>query len=168
MIDLRVLSPDEWPIWRAARLAALADAPEAFGASLADWQGAGDREERWRARLAVPGSYHGVALLDGVPVGMASGMPTERVGIVELLSMWVAPHMRGRGVGDRLVSAVTQWAEERGADLVRLAVADGNRPAAALYERHGFGYTGETQLMPDGVRREIIMQRPCRRDVTAG
>ncbi|TMZ38024.1 GNAT family N-acetyltransferase, partial [Klebsiella pneumoniae] len=67
MIDLRVLSPDEWPIWRAARLAALADAPEAFGASLADWQVAGDREERWRARLAVAGSYHVVALLDGVP-----------------------------------------------------------------------------------------------------
>lgn len=168
MVDLRVLTADDWTIWRAVRLAALAEAPQAFGASLADWQGAGDREERWRARLEVPGSYHVVAMLDAAPAGMASGMPSERDGTVELLSMWVAPYARGRGVGDLLVSAVTRWAEQRGADVVRLAVADGNEPAAALYERHGFGYAGETEMMPDGVRREFIMQRRCRPDVTTG
>lgn len=51
-----MLTPDDWPIWRELRLAALAEAPQAFGSRLADWQGEGDREERWRDRLSIPGS----------------------------------------------------------------------------------------------------------------
>ncbi|MBU7600615.1 hypothetical protein JGS22_024025 [Streptomyces sp. P38-E01] len=41
---------------RLLRLAALAEAPYAFGTTLAQWQGEGDRPDRWRARLATPGS----------------------------------------------------------------------------------------------------------------
>ena len=65
VIELRVLSPDDWRVWRELRLAALAEAPEAFGSRLADWRGDGDREERWRDRLTIPGSCNFVALLDG-------------------------------------------------------------------------------------------------------
>jgi len=42
---------------------------------LAEWQGAGDRAERWRARLEIPDSHNVVAVLDGRPVGMVSGVP---------------------------------------------------------------------------------------------
>ena len=65
MIELRVLTPDDWRTWRRLRLAALAEAPYAFGSRLADWQGDGDREERWRARLGIPGSFNVVAVLGG-------------------------------------------------------------------------------------------------------
>ena len=69
MIELRVLTPDDWRAWRRLRLAALAEAPYAFGSRLADWQGDGDREERWRARLGIPGSFNVIAVLDGEPAG---------------------------------------------------------------------------------------------------
>ncbi len=152
-----MLTPDGWRTWRALRLAALAEAPHAFGSRLADWQGDRDREERWRARLAIPGSYNVVALLDGQPVGMASGVPTGEDGVVELISMWVSPAARGRGVGDELVAAVERWARRVPARVVRLAVAPGNGNAAALYRRTGFVETGEPgDLMPDGVRREQV------------
>jgi hypothetical protein len=83
VIKLCVLSPDDWPLWRRLRLAALAEAPYAFGSRLADWQGDGDRAERWRDRLALPGSYNVVALLDEQPAGMASGVPADEPGVVE-------------------------------------------------------------------------------------
>jgi hypothetical protein len=70
VLALRTLAPEDWPVWRGLRLAALAEAPYAFGSTLADWQGTGDREERWRARVQIPGSHNVVAVLDGQPVGL--------------------------------------------------------------------------------------------------
>ncbi|MGC3862522.1 GNAT family N-acetyltransferase [Micromonospora chersina] len=160
MIETRVLGEGDWKSWRELRLAALAEAGHAFGAQLADWQGDGDREERWRGRLSIPGSYNILAMLDGQPVGMASGVPTDHDGVVELISMYVAPVGRGQGVGDHLVRAVEQWARLVGARTLRLAVVEGNTNAWALYQRNGFRDTEELgDLMPDGVRREHIMAK---------
>lgn len=160
MIELRVLTGDDWRIWRELRLAALAEAPYAFGSRLADWQGAGDREERWRGRLQTPGFFHVAAVVGGQPVGMAGGMPTAEDGVVELISMWVSPAARGSGVGDALVRAVEQWARSRSVRELRLAVAQGNESAAALYRRNGFQFTADPPaLMPDGVRRERLMAK---------
>lgn len=132
---LRALTTDDWPLWRDARLAALTDAPEAFTSRLDDWQAGGER--RWRARLETPGTYNLVAVSDGRPVGMASGVPGDD-GVPELRSVWVSPRARGQGLGDRLIGAVEAWARRSGASALRLAVIDGNEPAIALYRRHGF------------------------------
>ncbi|RGC70797.1 Protease synthase and sporulation negative regulatory protein PAI 1 [Micromonospora sp. MW-13] len=160
MIRTRVLTEGDWQLWRELRLAALAEAAYAFGSRLADWQGDGDREERWRGRLAIPGSYNILALRDGQPVGVVSGVPTDRDGVVELISMYVSPVGRGRGVGDHLVRAVERWARQVGAGTLRLAVTEGNENAWALYRRNGFRDTGEPgDLMPDNVRREHVMAK---------
>ncbi|MFC0842441.1 GNAT family N-acetyltransferase [Streptomyces noboritoensis] len=160
MLELHTLESDEWPLWRELRLAALAEAPYAFGSTLAQWQGSGDQEERWRARLSIPGAHDLVALLDGLPVGMASGVPGEGAQNVELISMWVNPTARGKGVGDHLIRAVERWAAERGATALRLSVMPDNRTAIALYERHGFTDTGEPgDLLPDGAGRERVMAK---------
>jgi ribosomal protein S18 acetylase RimI-like enzyme len=160
VIKLRVLSPDDWQVWRELRLAALAEAPYAFGSRLADWQGEGDRAERWRERLSLPGSYNVVALLDKQPAGMASGVPGDDPGVVELISMWVSPAARGRGVGDRLIQGVEEWARREQAKVFRLSVMQGNEAAERLYQRCGFVDTGVLgDLMPDGVRHEQVMEK---------
>lgn len=160
MIVLRALSADDWPTWRELRLAALADAPYAFGSTLADWQGARDTEERWRGRLGLPASHNLVALLDGEPAGIASGVPADHDGTAaEVISMWVAPRARGRGVADALLLGVEGWARQRGAATLRLAVSEGNEAATRLYERHGLTDTGEREVMPDGVRRERVLAK---------
>jgi ribosomal protein S18 acetylase RimI-like enzyme len=160
VIEVRALTPAGWQIWRELRLAALAGAPAAFRSRLADWQGAD--EERWRDRLAIPGSVNLVALLEGKPAGMASGVPGED-GIPELISMWVSPAGRGKGIGDRLVQAVAQWARLQGAAVLRLAVAEDNEQAATLYRRNGFTDTGElTGPLPDGIRMEKVMVKQFR------
>ncbi|RAJ69988.1 ribosomal protein S18 acetylase RimI-like enzyme [Streptomyces sp. Amel2xB2] len=159
MIELRVLTPDDWRSWRALRLAALADAPYAFKSPLSDWQGPGDREERWRDRLSVPGACDLLALLDGEPVGMAGGTPGAAPGEAWLRSLWVGASGRGRGVADRLLYAVEEWAAGAGADVLRLSVIPGNTHAIALYRRHGFADTGRLgDLLPDG-RHEVVMAK---------
>ncbi|MFE3170705.1 GNAT family N-acetyltransferase [Amycolatopsis sp. NPDC059090] len=137
MIVVRELSVDNWAEWRDLRLAALREDPEAFSSKLADWQGEGDAEARWRARLRDV-SLNVLADLDGIPAGMVSGHLSERGDKAELMSMWVAPSARGRGVGDALVRAVVRWSEGRGAGELALRVAGGNEYALALYQRHGF------------------------------
>lgn len=136
MLVVRTLGADDWRDWRALRLAALAEAPDAFGSRPADWRGDGDREERWRARLT--GRWHNVvAELAGRPAGMASGFLPDS-GPPELLSMWVAPFARGRGVGDALVASVVAWAQKQGRGALVLHVREASPAAIALYARHGF------------------------------
>ncbi len=163
MIETRVLTTDDWAHWRELRLLALTEAGYAFGSQLADWQGDGDREDRWRARLEVPGSYNVMVFDDGRAVGMAGGMPAGDGTVIELISMYVSPAGRGRGVGDLLMRAVEDWARGVGAATLRLSVVEGNTNARALYERSGFRATGELgDLMPDGVRREHVMDKSLR------
>lgn len=159
MIELQDVGPDDWKLWRELRLAALAEAPYAFGSQLADWADA--PEDRWRERLSVPGAYQVIASLDGTPVGMAGGFRAEEPGVAELVSMWIAPAGRGQGVGDALMTAIEDWARGTGATALKLSVVDGNDPAHNLYLRNGFADTDELgDLMPDGVHREIVMCKP--------
>jgi GNAT superfamily N-acetyltransferase len=141
MITLRAISADDWPAWRELRLEALREAPSAFGSTLAQWQGEGDTEARWRARLNdVP--FNAIAEFDGMAAGIASGTALSADGTVELISMWVAPFARGRGAGDALIGAIVHWARAQRANRVALAVVPQNPHAIALYARHGFVRNG--------------------------
>lgn len=158
MIDVQEIGPDDWKTWRDLRLAALEEAPYAFGSRLADWADA--TEDRWRERLSVPRSCQVVAPLDGTPVGMAGGFLAEEPGLAQLVSMWVAPAGRGRGVGDRLMLAVEEWARGTGAHTLELSVAVGNDPAHQLYLRSGFADDREVEEpATDGVLERLIMMR---------
>jgi GNAT superfamily N-acetyltransferase len=158
VIDLQAIGPDDWKAWRELRLAALQEAAFAFGSQYADWAGA--PEERWRQRLSEPGAYQVIATIDGTPAGMAGGFPDEDQ-TAELVSMWVAPAGRGKGVGNALMQAVEDWARSTGATTLRLSVVPGNDPAHNLYLRHGYVDTDEPgDLMADGVRRELVMRKP--------
>ena len=166
MITVKVLTPEDWALWRELRLAALGEAPHAFGSRLADWQGDGDCEDRWRARLELPGAHNLSAMLDDRPAGLASGVPDDSRhaadGARELISMWTAPEARGHGVAGVLIRSVEDWARASGGSELRLAVAEGNEPALALYRRLGFTETGRRDKMPDGERYEIVMAKPLR------
>ena len=142
VIHQMVLSPADWRVWRTLRLAALADAPDAFGSTSAEWTGHGDTEQRWRERLVtVP--LNVVLSLNGQPAGMVSATALSRDGAVELISLWVAPFARGRGVGDAAIACVLVWAHAEYGDVpVVLSVKTSNMPAIQLYERHGFTDAG--------------------------
>ncbi|GAA2471538.1 hypothetical protein GCM10010406_03940 [Streptomyces thermolineatus] len=162
MVRLRVLTADDWPLWREARLAALTEAPHAFVARLADWHRGG--EEQWRVRFAMPGAHHVLAVLDdGRTAGTARGVPSGG-DVCELRSVWVAAGARGHGVGGRLVAEVEAWARRSGAAALRLTVVPGNEPAVELYRRHGFVLADDPGApLPDGTGRELVMVKQLRR-----
>jgi GNAT superfamily N-acetyltransferase len=151
------LAAGDWAAFREIRLAALRDAPEAFGSTAADAQRLG--EEEWRRRLEQRAVF--LVEVSSQRVGLAAGIGGEQPGEAELVSMWVAPAWRGYGAGDRLVEAVLAWAEGEGFLTVHLWVAQGNARAERLYARHGFAATGRVQPM-GGERfdlREFEMRR---------
>ena len=48
MVHLKVLTPNNWCEWRALRVFALTNTPEAFVLGLADWQSASEQRRRHR------------------------------------------------------------------------------------------------------------------------
>jgi putative acetyltransferase len=78
-----------------------------------------------------------VAYEESVPIGCGAVRRIE-TGVAELKRMYVAPAMRGRGVGRALLAALE--AEARRLGVTRLVLETGPRQpdAIALYEREGF------------------------------
>jgi ribosomal protein S18 acetylase RimI-like enzyme len=127
--------PADWARYRDVRLAALIDAPSAFGSTYE--REASFDEATWRERAAGDAW---LAVAGGRPVGIvglyaAPGLPE---GAVMLVAMWVAGEARGSGVADALVEAALAGAAEAGFAEVVLYVEAGNGRAAAFYERMGF------------------------------
>jgi ribosomal protein S18 acetylase RimI-like enzyme len=80
-----------------------------------------------------------------VTITVRVGVTPTGPGVAQLVSMWVDPAARGRGVGDLLVRQVLGWARAHGFAEVRLWVSEGNEHAERLYARHGFQRTGAEQ-----------------------
>lgn len=143
---VRLGADDDWPLWRGLRLAAFADAPEAFVEAPAEWEAGGEAE--WRERLLDPEALAVVALEDGVGVGLARGAVEDDS--AWLHSLWVDPRHRGHGIAQRLVQAVEEWARAR-STRVTLDVVPDNAPAIALYARLGYVPSSEPgEPLPGG------------------
>jgi ribosomal protein S18 acetylase RimI-like enzyme len=152
---IRKLELTDWKSYRAIRLRALQDSPDAFGATFAEQAARSD--ESWSARLAAAvdsGSDHPlVAEQDGAPVGLtwAKADATDST-MVELFQVWVAPEARGQGIAAQLLREAVHWARTKQARTVRLGVTQGDTPAVRLYLREGFRSVGEPEpLRPDSL-----------------
>jgi GNAT superfamily N-acetyltransferase len=139
--SVRRFASDEWRKYRAIRLRALAESPEAFGSTLAQEHGRTDAD--WSDRLASGTDsaldLPRVAEIGPEPVGLAWGRvdPSERA-LAHLYQMWVDPDFRGMGVGGMLLDTAIAWARDVGARFLVLSVTCGDTPAARLYARAGF------------------------------
>lgn len=144
-MEIQRLFPEDWMRLRELRLAALSDAPDAFGSTLEDAYARS--AEDWRRQLETLTTF--VAMINGQDMGLARGAPDDAdPANAYLLSMWIAPDARGQGGGEGLVRAVADWAQTAGFSRLVLDVADDNAPAIALYARLGFQPTGDTGSLP--------------------
>jgi len=147
-MEARQAQGADWEALRQLRLRALADAPDAFASTLE--AEVAFPAEVWRQRAeGGTAAANFIARQDGLAIGLAAVLAEpDAPGRMHLVSMWVDPGYRRRGVARALVGQVVRWAADRRAHEVVLWVADHNTAARRLYEQIGFRPTGRRQPLP--------------------
>jgi RimJ/RimL family protein N-acetyltransferase len=151
---IRPLCAADAEAYRALRLAALAETPQAFGASH-DEEAA--QPLAWFAEGLTPsptqqrfGGFAGDRLVGSAGFQIYSTTTKSRHK-GKLIGVQVVPDWRGRGLAARLVEAVIAHARKH-VLVLQAGVGTGNLPARRLYARLGFiEYGIETKaLLVDG------------------
>lgn len=166
-ITVRPLGEDEWQDYRAVRLEALRESPEAFAATV-DEEEAFD-EASWRERMKR--SARLIAEQDGQAVGVVSvgtAATDDGAHAGELFGLWVKPELRGTGVATKLVTSGAVVARRRGESHLYYWVGTDNGPAVAFASGMGFRPTDERRPMgvasEDDGDEEIAMVLPLGHD----
>lgn len=142
------------------------------------------------ALRSLPGLSASTGRLLAVEVARASARPTggtvvlvasvadevlgAALGLLQLdeghvVDLAVAPSVRGRGIGRRLLGALAEELRTRGARAITLEVRAGNLGALALYRGAGFVVEGRRpRYYPDGEDALLLWQRDPEADRTAG
>jgi GNAT superfamily N-acetyltransferase len=151
MVSLHQITPSLASDYKAVRLRALLDTPNAFGSTYtresqfsdADWQ-------QRAANLYTPRSIGYLAHYLDAYCGLAAAfLKDQNPQHAELVGMWVAPEHRRTGTGRLLVEAIESWARTAGARTLQLMVTSVNPTAIAFYQRLGFTATGRTEPYPN-------------------
>ena len=142
-VTVRSLGEEDWQEFRAIRLAALRDSPDAFAASVDAEEGF--EEDFWRLRLRRSTRLVAVLLeVEGSTVGQSVGVVSlgegkdEEGRVAEIFGLWVAPDARGTGVATKLVEASADRARRDGRTHVSYWVGTDNGRAVAFASGIGF------------------------------
>ena len=90
----------------------------------------------------IAGADSTVLVFDEGSVGGFAVLAVEKDGAAPfgvICDLLVAPEMRGRGIGDRLLAEGMRWLRERGVRDVYLESGKNNHAAHAFFEKRGFG-----------------------------
>jgi ribosomal protein S18 acetylase RimI-like enzyme len=163
MPSVRRFQPHEWQLYRRLRLAALRDAPDAFGSTLAREDAFS--EQLWTERLAAGSASplnHPIVAEDDT--GRAVGLAWVRIeptdmSTARLYQVWIHPDARRQHIGFALLNSAVSWAREAGARAMELHVAIGPDSAIAFYRRAGFVESGACSPLRPGSER---VQQPMR------
>lgn len=146
MISIDLLTPRDAAILKDLRLRALRESPSAFSSSF-------DEEARWSDGkwMEKAGQWCGgdsvtfVARDGSRTCGLVGAFvdPEDRAA-AHLVSLWVAPEYRRRGIGALLVDAVLDWSRFRAVRELRLLVTSNNATAIAFYRKIDFRFAGKS------------------------
>ena len=136
---------DGWRTLRTIRLRSLTEDHPVL-ASVEREQGF--TEAHWRMRLR--GSPWFVATHARRPLGLVSviaepGAPADER---HVMGLWVAPEVRGTGVGEALLAAAAGEALAGGAARLTIWVRDGDEPVEVVLRSAGFAPTGVRMPVP--------------------
>ena len=151
MIEVRQVRSDEWERLRGIRMEALADTPSAFATTLAQAQAFPD--SLWKERVIAGAGGHDqitvLAVSGERTIGMtiALGRPDRDHRVVPIVSVYVTPSERRKGVAGRLLNVAEEWVRDQGGSRTSLWVEEENVPARSFYESIGYIATLDRQRM---------------------
>jgi len=158
-IRIAGITPETFPAWRALRLRAVKDHPDAFGGSWEDYAALSEEEaaSAFFAPLGPRSRVWGAFAADGAllgTVGLFCDSGSKMGHRAHVWGMYVAPEGRGHRIGERLLAEAIACARSiEGVLQVHLAVTSHNHAAKRLYARMGFVRYGVEPrvLIVDGV-----------------
>lgn len=156
-ISLRALTPDDWEIFRSARLNALKQHPEVY---LSSYEAEAETPEvKWKETLNGNGKCV-VALFDNDRlIGFAAvftwrGDPTGKSGVLAM--DYIEPTYRGRGLSRLLYQGRIDWALDQ-KQFARLVISQrqGNEASRRANQAFGFEYQGREKI---SLRNTVMLQ----------
>ena len=166
-ITLRQLRREDLATYKALRLAALRDHPEAFGSAYEDVQDQTDEVwlERLRGFVGDKDAIAYLALHDDVPAGILTVIRDAGSKVnhyAAIYGVYVRPESRGHGIGERMVHEALDWCRREGIRNARLTVTTTNAAAIRCYVRCGFAVCGvapEVVRVGDVYHDELVLWR---------
>jgi ribosomal protein S18 acetylase RimI-like enzyme len=153
-MEIILLPPEQWQPYKEIRLEALKMEPQAFGSSYTTMLQQPDTF--WQGRLAEAALRNGNWLLfarenDRI-IGMIGAFANLEQNTVSVISVYVTPQARGKGVSKALMRAILEEISQlKRFQSVSLTVNKIQAPALHLYQHFGFKITREEDaLMGDG------------------
>ncbi|TFW22813.1 N-acetyltransferase [Duganella callida] len=144
-VVIRQTTEADWAALKQVRLAALLDAPTAFGVSHAS--AAAYTDAQWRDRAAGRGPARYILAFPGAEaVGIVAHVPAAETDL-NLIAMWVAPDWRGTSIAAQLVDAVKACAIAQHRRRLLLDVSPENLPASTFYRKQGFVFLPEWEAL---------------------
>ena len=141
MLSIRTINARDWPQYRNLRLQSLQDSPHAFAStfeseskrSCEDWQ------NKIQAALDSGRNHIFLAEYEGVNCGLVWCRLSEvDLNLAEIFQMWVNPDFRNLNIGQELMKAAINCANQNGANRIQLEVTTTNQPTILFYQKQGF------------------------------
>lgn len=153
-ISIRLIRESDLADFKALRLEALREHPEAFATDYDESLRQPDSHWIDRVKNAVnsPGGCIVLAESGGELAGLAGVVRDTRVKVRHHAMIWgvyVRPRYRGQKLTDRLIAGALNWCRSNEVRIVRLTVVTCNGPAIRSYLRCGFSICG---ISPEEIR----------------
>lgn len=136
--EVVIRASEDGAAFRAIRLRALREHPEAYHSTVAEWDlPVAAYQERLRENRLI-GAFDGGTLIGSVLIARTGRTGAMRRHKCEFWCVYLAPEFRGGGIAARMLHAAVQEARLLGYEAIVLTVNAENEPARRLYERCGF------------------------------
>lgn len=139
-MKIKMLTQEDWKIWKSFRLEALKNSPESFGSFYEEeliWPDSDFQNSL--SKSDIFGVFVDKSLVSCAGFYTLNSTKTKHRGVI--WGMYTRPEYRGQGIASALIQSIINHAKSRVSQL-HLTCVTSNFGAVALYQKHGFKIYG--------------------------